>query len=211
MIPYLHLTTRIKGRKYDGLLGEKGFRSFPTLAFMDADGKVVAQPADRTVRGFERVLGFLPTHLDLVARIKAGEKGLEFDLFLSEYNLGRISGEAAVSKAMSFKDLTEQQKARVDQLLLDEEVLRLTKKGMRDQNKLAEVSKRFVEILDEGKLPSKHVMLEFWAIVAYTAEQDGDAELLGRCVAGLRSGFPDRRDVQDWANELALKQKKLAK
>lgn len=172
---------------------------------------MIGEPATRTVQSFDETLDLLSAHSKLLARIKAGEKGLEFDLFIAEYNLGKISGQAAVRKANGFKDLTDAQKKRVAQLVLDEEVAGLIKRGMSDEDSLPEVSKRFVQLLDAGTLPSKKVILDFWAILAYTSEKDGDAELLGRCIAGIRSGFPERRDVQDWANSLEQKQKKLSK
>lgn len=193
------------------MLGEKGFRSFPSLAFLDAEGNVIGEPASRTVQSFDETLVLLSAHTKLIARIKAGEKGLEFELFIAEYNLGKISGQAAVRKANGFEGLTAAQKKQVAQLILDEEVRGLTKRGMSDEDTLPEVSKRFVELLDAGTLPSKTLILDFWAILTYTSEKDGDAALLGRCIAEIRSGFPDRRDVQDWANELEKKQKALSK
>ncbi len=218
VIPFLHLTTRIKGKKHDGLLGEKGFRSFPTLAFMDAEGKIIGQPAERSIASFEQAFDVLSKHLELVAkhlalekRIANGEKGLEFELFVAEYNLGKVTGEAVTRRIKAFKDLTPAQQKQADQILLDEEVIGLIKRAMEDEDAVRTVSARFVELLDANTLPSKRVALDFWAILAHTAAKDSNAALLERVIQGLRKGYPDREDVQNYAASLEEKLKELSK
>ena len=107
--------------------------------------------------------------------------------------------------------LTEAQQKRVAQIIVDEEVLGLIKRCRKDEGELPVVSKRLVELLDAGTLPSKRISLDFWKILVYSSEKAGDAKLLGRCVEGLRLGFPKQQDVQNWANELEKKQKALSK
>jgi len=178
---------------------------------MDAKGNVLGKASDRSVKGFNATFDLANDYMQLVKRIEKGEKGLEFELFISEFNLGRLRGEAVIRRAKALENLTEAQQKRVAQLVLDEEVLGLIKRAMKDEDELAPVSKRFVELLDAGTLPSKKIVLDFWRILAYTAEEAGDAALLGRCIEGLRTGFPKREDIQKWANELEAKHKALGK
>ena len=206
VIPFLHITTRIAGKKYDGLLGEKGFRGFPSLAFMDASGKVVGEPADRTVAGFDKTRALLENYHSLLARQEDGEKGLEFELFLAEYGLGKVSGRQALKKLDGFEGLTEKQKSLADQIRLDERVKGLLQSA-RDDSDIARVSEELLEILDSGKLPSKELMLDFWAVLAHTAQVNRDAKLLGRCIEGLRQDFSELEKVQAWAKKLDSKLK----
>lgn len=178
---------------------------------MDANGNVVGQPVERTVRSFDRMITYLPKHLELQRRIKAGEKGLDFELFVSEHNLQLIKGSAAVRKAKSFTDLTPEQQKQVAQIVLDEKVLSLVQKVIKDQTALAKVTPQLTSLLEAGQLPSKLVLLDFWRVLAFAAEKDSNPTLLKRCAAGLRSAYPDRKDVMDWADKLDERAKALAK
>ena len=42
---YLHISTRIEGREHEGLFRAKGFTGFPTLAFLDDEGGLIAKHA----------------------------------------------------------------------------------------------------------------------------------------------------------------------
>ncbi len=151
------------------------------------------------------MITFLPDHLELLKRIKAGGKDLDFELFVSQHNLQMIKGAAAVNRAKSFKNLNEAQAKQRDLILLDEDVLAKIQRVVKDQSKLGEVMTSLVALLEKGTLPSDLVVLDFWGILAYGAEKNQDAGLLSRCAAGLRAGFPDRKDVTDWADKLDKK------
>ena len=48
-VMFLHITTRIKDRKHDRLLGEVGGTGFPSFFILESDGSVVGKhPADLT-------------------------------------------------------------------------------------------------------------------------------------------------------------------
>jgi hypothetical protein len=89
VIPYLNVMTKIEGHPYDNLLRDKGFGGFPSLAFMDAEGNVLAKQGERSVEGFRKTHKAVANFQDLQARIKKGEKGLEFALFVAEWDLSR--------------------------------------------------------------------------------------------------------------------------
>lgn len=187
------------------MLGEKGFRGFPSLAFMDADGNIIGKPQERTVASFEETHQHLAQYTKLIERQKAGEKGLEFEIFVAEYNLGKHSTRATLKKLEEFKGLTDAQKRVAEVIKLDETVNQLVERAMDDEKAIPEVSKELVALLDAGKIPTKRVILDVWAVLAHTAQQDQDAALLERCIEGLRGGFPDRKDVQNWADSLDRK------
>ena len=205
----MHITTRITGKKYDGLLAEKGFRGFPSLAFMDADGIIIGKPRERTVASFDEMHTNLARYQALLERQKAGEKGLEFDLFVAEYHLGNFTSRATLAKLKEFKNLTTEQQRVAAQIELDETVSGLVERAMEDEKAIGEVSTQLLRLLDEGKAPSKRVMLDVWAILAHTAQKDGKPDLLERCIQALRADFSERKDVQNWANSLDDKLKKM--
>lgn len=54
LVPFLHMTTKIPGKKHDDLHAKMGFSAFPTLCFIDAKGKVhyTLRISDCTLAGF---------------------------------------------------------------------------------------------------------------------------------------------------------------
>lgn len=52
VVLFCHITTRIKGRKHDDLLGKVGGRGFPHLVVMNAEGDVLSVVQRRSVEGF---------------------------------------------------------------------------------------------------------------------------------------------------------------
>lgn len=56
VVPFLHITTKIKGDKYQDLLREKGGRGFPTFRFLDPKGEVIGKPKGRSVASWEKTL-----------------------------------------------------------------------------------------------------------------------------------------------------------
>src|SRR5262245_20413819 len=91
----MHLTTQVEGDKYQGLLKEKGFRGFPTLAFMDAEGNVLTVQGERSVKAFTQTLESLKAWQAAKAKAEGGDKGAKKDLFFAELDLGKLKvGEA---------------------------------------------------------------------------------------------------------------------
>jgi hypothetical protein len=71
VVPFLHVTTRIPGREHDDLLGRYGQSGFPTVLVLDADGRCVAVPAERTIAAFRAALE------EARRRITEGDDGVE--------------------------------------------------------------------------------------------------------------------------------------
>ncbi len=100
VIPYLHVTTRIPGKKYDNLLRKNGFGGFPTLAFMDAEGKVLTKLhySKRSLEGFAESLKNVSRLQDLRARA-ASDPQAAIDLLLLEMEMKTLRFEAAKERA----------------------------------------------------------------------------------------------------------------
>ncbi len=177
----MHVTTRLKDRPHENLLSEKGFRGFPSLAFLDAEGNVLTVQRDRSVAGFEKTLAALAAQADLQRRIAKGEKGLEFELFVAEWSLGTLDFAAVEALAGSFKKLKPAQKEQLAQIVLDAEVMHLIA-GAQSEAGFKDAAKRFREILDAGKrMPSADIEADFWSVLMSKAEKEPvDAALYAR-------------------------------
>ncbi len=115
----MHVTTRIPGRKYDGLLKENGFRGFPTLCFMDADGNVLLSRVDRTIAGFEAGKKRVEHYLELARRAAAGDTSVAKTLLLTRIELRNIRYDE-VRKTAARLDLDAPQRRVVHEFLLHE-------------------------------------------------------------------------------------------
>ena len=90
VIPFAHITTRVPGDPDQGLLYEKGGRGFPTLAFLDADGHMVAKQRGRSAEAFNATLeGAVQDFFALQERAKK-DKDARLELLKKEVELGRI-------------------------------------------------------------------------------------------------------------------------
>lgn len=118
---FLHITTRIPGKKHDGMLSDKGGQGFPYLAWLDSNGDVLAKQDDRSIEGFAKSGKAVSKYVDLKARFDGGDTSLATELFLVEMDLGKHEYEAAKEKAASLK-LTDEQKTQVDGMLFGLEI-----------------------------------------------------------------------------------------
>lgn len=103
----------------------KGFRGFPTLAFMDADGEVLTSNVERSVKGFASVAAALASAAELGKAEKAGKLDAEGSakLILAELDLGKLDFAAASKRVAGLPaGVSAESKKTLDGRLLDLEV-----------------------------------------------------------------------------------------
>jgi hypothetical protein len=140
------------------------------------------------VAGFETTLGRIAEWRDLQRRIAGGERDRELDLFLLELDLGRLKLEEARARAAGFAMLTAEQKARIEQMLLDLEVHELLE-SVRSVERRNEVAKRCAEMAVAGKVPSGDLLTTFWSYVIQHAEGSKDVPLFEKGLAALKTAL----------------------
>ncbi len=94
---FCHITSHIDGEKYPDLHREKGGNGFPTLIFLDADGKVQARQQKRSVEGFASTLASLNELDKRASQANAKEPKVANGLFLSRLHLGVCPTESQLS------------------------------------------------------------------------------------------------------------------
>ncbi len=191
VVPFLHVTTKIEGHPFDGLLKEKGFGGFPSLAFMDAEGKVMAKPADRSVKSFRETLTSLSKYQDLKSRSDKGEKGLEYALFVAEWELGSLDFENAKTRAEGMGKLSKEQRATVEQIVKDADVL-ATAGTVRDEPSANEAGKRFHGMLEAGYRPGPKAERSFWGLLARWADENEKVTSLEMALEWMSKYYADQ-------------------
>lgn len=137
----------------------KGFRGFPSLAFMDAEGEVLTSNIERSVSGFDKTAAALAAQRELAAANKAGKLDAEgaAKLLNAELDLGKLDFAAASKRVAALPaGLSAATKTALEQRMVDLEVMAIFAKHQEavqsEQQKLA-MALRPVD----GKAPEKEV------------------------------------------------------
>jgi len=188
----------VDGEPYPKLLHEKGFRGFPSLCFMDAEGNVLTKPTARTVANY------VETHAvtkDLMALKAKGDKLTDAEakqLFLAELNLDMIAAGDIQKRADAVKGLSDADKALVAGKLVDGEFAAILQRpiprGDAEAQKTAmeETMAQVAAMAKAGKVPSGQRTLQFWSMALQHAATAKDVELAEKAFAALE-GHPDAK------------------
>ena len=115
------MTSHVEGEQYPHLLREKGFVSFPSLCFLDADGKVTVRMPQRDVASLAAVRARLGELADLRDLAAEGDEDAARKLFLCEVELDMLTAAQIQERRKKF-ELDEEETSRVEQALVDLEV-----------------------------------------------------------------------------------------
>ncbi|MHC5210431.1 MAG: hypothetical protein ACYTG2_06930 [Planctomycetota bacterium] len=168
---------------YDGLLREMGGTGFPTLMFLDADGRRILKHAGpRTVKGFEKSLEEVQDFLDLAKKAEAGDDKAATAVLLRQLELGWWGLDEARERRDALKTVSSKQKKEFEQLLIDTEVRSLAAAVEEDEAHIA-AGKHFAAMWAEKRIPRADAERSsfWWAIAAY-AEHEGDKKTFKRVI-----------------------------
>lgn len=187
-----HITTRVEGDPHQDLLQEKGGTGFPYLVYLDAEGNVLGRhQGERTVAGFRESGGKAREFLELKKKAEGGDKAAGFDCLIARMEMGLVEEDEIERKVQALGELTPEQHARLDPLLVDARVRGILK-GMnpKDQKAVLDVGKRFLEMKQAGKVPSgEKESLSFWNITLAHAERERDAATYEEALEALKRRF----------------------
>jgi hypothetical protein len=191
---FCHITTRLKDRKNDDLLGRKGGQGFPYIVAMDAEGRVTAvwDYQGASVDAFRAVL----TKGAAYAAKKAAKDLPTADaveLFLHDLACRNITLAEARDAAAAMKGLDAGQRKTVDGALVATEVFdvlgRFTTGS--DAEKQA-AGKAFAEMWAAGRAPAledDRVFQQFYGLILDYARAQKDAALFGKSLEVIRKKF----------------------
>lgn len=163
VVLFCHITSYVKGEKYQSLLSEKGGQGFPYLAFMDAEGNVIGKPMGRSVSSFEEGAKKAQAYLDLLNK-KDKTKAEQLQLLEQQLDLGTIKAKAAKAKVkeLGLDDAKQAELAKKIALLAKKEVDKeigglLAKAGIRSRadvpTKGPALGEKYWKLYQAGKRP----------------------------------------------------------
>ncbi len=193
---YCHISTRIEGRKDEGLFREKGFTGFPTLAFLDTNGDLTAKHAgSRVIPQLDKTAKKSSAYMALRSKAKAGDKAANQHLFVADLELGRYDfASGSLRLAVLRKQMSESLQEKADQLLIDTQYKELRSQLSKDL--LAglarpEYSKRYqamnVDFYQAGRLPSGSTAMSILMGVMRSGFQNKDEALLAAALQEFKT------------------------
>ena len=196
---FAHVTTRIEGRKYEGLLSEKGFSGFPSLAALDDKGDIIAKlTVSRDVDGFKAMMAAGAKFMEVRAK---SEKTLDDEVFLLKHDIemGNVKLADAKARTAKLKGLSAEQQKEIDGLLTDLEVKdALGSPRSREEMEAIKAAQTptFVEMFAAGREPtSDDTFGPFFSFILDYAEAQADAELFSKALEKLRAKYANPRNA----------------
>lgn len=185
---FCHVTTHIEGEPNDKLLEEVGGGGFPTILVLDADGKMIGRHAgERSVAEFDKLVTKAAAYLDARKKAAEGDKSAGIDVALADLELGTLTAEAAKKKVEALGPPTDAQKARLDGILLNAEVMDISKALGKDR---VGAGKKFLELKNAGRIPDGYKETDiFWNRILDFAESEKDAKLFEEGLGKLKEKF----------------------
>lgn len=119
VVPFLHLTTRIPGKAHDDLFKVKGFRGFPSLCFMNADGEVLHKiPGNqRSLKALHSARENVERLLELTAKPES-DVNAKRDLLVLQLEMGHVGFVDAVATSAKF-DFSDAQRSKFQSPLVE--------------------------------------------------------------------------------------------
>ena len=183
----LSIETHIEGRKHDRLLAQKGFRGFPSIAVLDANGDVIAKELkSRDVAGFEGLAQAATGFLELKKKAAGGDREAQIDFAIARTSLGHIDYEDLQEILEPFGKLTTEQQKQVMGFEANEKVGKVLAPYRRmrpNKEEMAEITDKFLELRKAGFVPTdQQLTMTFWNYLTQRAKTTGDAALLEGCL-----------------------------
>lgn len=206
VVPFLHVTTNLPDRAHDDLLRTLGGDGFPTLMFLDADGKVLhvqgAFEDHRTVAALRDSL----RALDVIAGAAvAPERVSAAERLWAELVLYRVDAKTARERRAALIDLAGELAIDLDRRIEAVEIDRILEQG--DADGMSKAVEQLHAMVLAGRAPTSVTFrtFRFWAIVLQQALVDQDRAWVDRAWAALQPLGAAESRFADYMKQIAPK------
>jgi len=189
-----------------------GFDGTPSIAVLDAEGKIVARAYwPYTVANFRRMKQRIDTWVALKKKADAGDAAAAVDAALAACGLGAASFD---DLELDEDELTEAQKhaAEVQRANSDVESLRLMLARNKSDGVRATVREEVLAFYEAGTHPDRSDLLGlYWGTVGAVADERKDAAMAAAAAAGMKEAAALDPSLAEAAKRLAERAAALAK
>ena len=207
---FLHVTTRIEGKKNDDLLGKKGGGGFPYLCVMDNQGDVIAKPMGRDVPAFEQSLTDGRKYLDLKVKAATGDREATIEFTFLRTQMGNVGYDELVKTIEEIGKLTPEQTERYNALRGDAKYNDIMKKYAETARESPDAARAtamtsFVEMYKQNLVPSGRTAGRFWRMIAGEAQKNMDPEMFEVAYNALEKQFGDDTRYRGYLDQMRAK------
>ncbi|GEM_PF-4425336 len=192
---FLHNTSHVEDEPYPNLLKEKGGTGFPTLMFMDAEGKVLAvHRGPRSLEGFTKSAEKAREYLRLREAAAKGDGKARVRLLLLDLEMGGFDPKDARDRLDALGDsMSEEDREKAEQKIVDKEVageLNRRLRALRGKPR-TEIMKAYretvVDLFRKGMVPSDRSGIGYMVQLGSAALESGDAKFREKVLDTLES------------------------
>jgi len=181
VVPMLHITTQIDGRKNDDLLGDKAERmAFPSVILMDETGDPLTQVHVLDMSGYKKLVTTAQTYLAAKKKVDGGDATAKVEMGLAGASLGKVDMDE-LDELLEGATLTDAQTAIVKQLRANAVFNDLmasarVRRGDPEFRKVAIAECK--KIYAGGVHPDTGDAYQYWLILASAAKESKDMSLM---------------------------------
>ena len=209
MVLFLHNTSRVDDEPYPRLLQDKGFGGFPSLAFMDAEGEVIASPTSRSVSAFNSTLTAVESYLELKARADGGDKSVANALFVAEMGFDKLDFDEATARFAKLRGFTADEKKTIESQIVGLEFTSMISEVRQLGLGQEAARKRAADMAKAGRAPSGQMAGQFWTYCLRHADSDEDGKLYEESLTHLKKIYADNPRFQADLPDLETRLKEL--
>ena len=209
VVPFLHVTSEVEGRKDDGLFYRKVGGEFPRLLALDSDGGPLGVLYGDSVESLRAGLRKAEDFRLLLAK-KDRTPAEELYVLRNEMALGRLAAADIRKRIAALRDLEEPVRRELDLRLLDQEITealeRLDGPGRGARHAACGELAGYWRAGREPRIDS-HRYTTFFLLILEFAEGEGDVELFERGLGRLRAHLGGN---SEWVGFLSDLERRLA-
>jgi hypothetical protein len=190
-VPFLHVTTRIEGRKHEDLLTEKEGDGFPYFVILGPDGEINGRLYyPHSVASIRETLDLVRRWRILDKKGSGGDRAAAIDAAVLRCELGQIGYGELEEILEPLGELTTAQKEAAKRQYANEEIA--TIKADYDRVEDKEMRESLLEdavlIYEEGAYPSRRDLKRWlWPKMGMVAINRNDREMLDRTIKELET------------------------
>ncbi len=210
MVLFCHITTRIEGRPYDDLLGEKGGRGFPSLMFLDASGELLGEhQGPRTVEGLTKSLASVQKKAKELAALRAkaegGDRTAKLRLLIMDLDNGAVTFADAGPLVEELGSVSGALKKQLEAGLAAAEYRQVLEQVKGQPDAVVAAGSKFSEMAKGDRIPELVRAPKYWPYLLEHAAAEGDLNLfdkaqkryLAEVAEAYGRGSPAFRQVDD--------------
>ncbi len=208
---FCHIHSTVAGRPHATLRKDKGLLGLPSIAFLDAEGRVLLHvPSDaRTVEGFRHTGARAQEYVALRKATADGDDKATTKFLIMQLEERQVLLADARARDAELERVTLHQRERLDELLLNLQISTMARAAGGDPAKRRATGKRFLQMLKDGPRPNAHVSRGFWFFILEHAETETDVRSFKLALNGMRKALAISDPGKPWVKNLLKRYERI--